>query len=221
MLNKIRLFLKWIWRIVIWLFEARIFFYIITTIPAVLLIFYFLLPDWESRFRISGMVFEVLGLSTVALGVRQTRQLFGRTGFFDNIIIWIKRCPKYNQAVNITPLSGSIKIKTHVAGIMTHSPSTKALTLEERVEKLEKVLHEKDELLQQTNKKIDELAEKTEQNIDVESQNRTAADKENSDLIKEAASGGILLESIGIFWILFGIVFATASEELVCILFCQ
>ena len=104
---------------------------------------------------------------------------------------------------------------------MTHSPSTKALTLEERVEKLEKVLHEKDELLQQTNKKIDELAEKTEQNIDVESQNRTAADKENSDLIKEAASGGILLESIGIFWILFGIVFATASEELVCILFCQ
>jgi hypothetical protein len=48
---------------------------------------------------------------------------------------------------------------------------------------------------------------------------RELGDEKNSKLVQEAAAGGLYLETMGVLWLLCGIIFATASNEIAKLIF--
>ena len=61
------------------------------------------LPVWwwksEPAFRITGMALQLLGLGTVAWGIRKTRELFGRPSMRERFLGWWHRRPRRRHTV--------------------------------------------------------------------------------------------------------------------------
>ena len=66
---------NWMKRVLAWLGHAYLLWIGLAAIPAVVLLSYVVFANWEARIRIAGMGLDLLGLSTVAFGLRETSGL--------------------------------------------------------------------------------------------------------------------------------------------------
>lgn len=186
----------------------------IFAIPGILLLSWVLLPSWEPRIRLSGMFLELMGLATVAHGIRKTRSLFGRQGLLQLGRAWLTRFPGFRQNVKAVYGSASITLGgATVAGFGTVGPAPTA-TLDERVASLENGLNQAKQQLHEVNRKIDQETQRRQSDIKVVKQEVEVGDSKNKKLLEEAAAGGLYLEAMGVFWLAIGITLATASNEI-------
>lgn len=215
MINWIKQLSNWVLRIASWLWTAHRAFLAVIAIPVVFLICWALFPSWESRVRISGMCFELLGLITVVVGLYYTRKLFGRPGFLIIVRDWLKRFPRFKIDTHIYKGSGGIKFggaAVTALGTVSVSPSA---SLEKRVAVLEKGLENANRLINAIQQKVVEEARNHSSDLESERRERETGDESNQKLLQEVAVGGLYLEVTGVFWLLFGIFLATASNEIV------
>lgn len=207
---------NWIARIFVWIGEAKQTWVALFTIPLVFFIWWFALSGWELRIRFTGMSLELLGLSTVALGIRETGKRFSQPGLVEIARKWFGSFPKFRRDVRNVTGTGHLNLggQASVSGRGFVSLPTTA-SLEERVAFLETGLGRSFDLIHETQQRITKESHKFSSALDTARRDLESGDDKNAKLIQEAMAGGLYLEATGVLWLFFGILFATVSNEIV------
>lgn len=88
-------YLRSLWN---WLKEAWLFWLAFLVVAVSLLVAVGPGPS-EPRIRITGLILQLLGISTVSWGIHQTRLLFGRPTIISVVRKWLSRFTKYRRRV--------------------------------------------------------------------------------------------------------------------------
>jgi len=205
---------NWVRRVLAWLGDAYLLWIAVLAIPTLFALACIVFQSWEERIRITGMCLELLGLATVALGLRETRKLFNQPGLLQLAERWLREFPTFYRNVRIVTGTGHMSMgDASATGFASASASANA-SLEERVAILEKSLNQTNMALQEAQEKIDEETQKRTRALEAERQNRETGDESNRRLLQEAMAGGLHLETMGVLWLFTGITLATASSEI-------
>lgn len=170
----------------------------------------------SATIRYAGTTLQLLGLVTVAIGLSQMRQLFGRPSVSAAVVGWFGRLA--NAFTVPEPITGEGFLAAGHAtltgkGRVVHGIKPGA-PLEERVSVLEKNL---DLLRDELDAEVDRLQRKltaVEASIDREKQVRQEEDAKTVRRIEEVAVGGLHLETVGLFWLILGVV-ATGIPDVI------
>lgn len=209
---------SWIVEVFNWLGEAKQTWIALFAIPVVFLWWFFILPGWELRIRITGMSLELLGLGTVALGIAETHKLFKRPGVVKTAGEWLGRFPKFQRKLRISTGTGHLNVQGQsTASAVGYASLTATASLEERVASLERSLDRAIALIHETQRTITAESQKLGSALDAARCERELGDGENAKLIQKAMADGLHLEVIGVLWLFFGIIFATASNEILTV----
>jgi hypothetical protein len=170
--------------------------------------------------RFGGTILQIMGLFTVALGLWKTRQLFGRPSLVASLKGYLKRLGRVFQQPKPVTGSGSITLPAfdiRGEGRFRHGLPAGA-SLDQRVDALEKnldLLERKfDSKTQNVNKRFAELDERVQR----ETKERSAADEKVMTQIEEVAVGGLHLESVGLVWLIFGVLGASVPDVIAALL---
>lgn len=159
------------------------------------------------------MFLELMGLATVALGIRETRSLFGRPSLVHVGRNWLARFPRFRISAHVIVGTGGFTLGGMSASAFGTSGPAPTATLEERVAILEKNVNQTNALIHETQRKLDQESQQRQHELTAEKREREDGDNKNKQLVEEAAAGGLYLEITGAFWLAFGITMATASNE--------
>ncbi|MGI9068953.1 MAG: hypothetical protein ACR2HX_21435 [Pyrinomonadaceae bacterium] len=148
---------RWLRALWSWLAEARDFWLaVVVVVVAILLVAR--KGVTEPEIRITGLVLQILGIGTVAWGIRETGVLFGRPDIVRLAREWLRRFPAYGGrvvtgSVNITVPGATMQARGYVPAIA--GPST---TVEARVEALEKNVKYINDRIDETQTEMDQKA---------------------------------------------------------------
>jgi hypothetical protein len=219
MIAQLKQFLAWLQRIVVWMLRMKRF-WIAILVPALLIVWLICIRSLRSpepQIRIAGLITELLGVGTVAIGLREIRKLFDRPSLPERFFRWLKERPPYRIKPNVIQVSGNMAIELRSTGHATSSPPP-SWSLEERVNWLEKSLNQTHELIYKTQQQINEEAQKQSNTLESERREREAAVDKTKKLLEEATIGGLYLEATGVLWLMIGIILSHASHEIESIL---
>jgi hypothetical protein len=197
---------RWLAAVLRWVRRSWLVLVAPVSVAVVFMIVYALPLTVEPRVRIIGLLLQLLGLTTVAYGLRETRKLFNRPTL---VAERLRQFPPFTPKTYVLSAEpGTYHITGHAA-----EAQLQALSIEQRVEMLEGRLAEQDRLMHKTWTNIRDTLES-------ERRSRESADSTLQRQLEEFAAGGLHLETIGLFWILVGVILATASVE-IAKLFCS
>lgn len=203
---------RWPRRTLAWLMRARLPMF---TALVVLLALAMSLCYWQTEpsVRISGLLLQLLGIAAAAVGIRDTRRMFGKPSFLEQVRAWLKAVPGFKprtvSASGSATLSMSASAKAHVwrgAGTDT--------TLESRLSAAEANL---DELYRRANaaeSALDAHVRTSEQRLREEVDARKEADRQLHLKIEAASTDGLHLAAVGVVWLACGVVMSTVPNEL-------
>jgi hypothetical protein len=169
--------------------------------------------------RYAGTALQVLGLATVAYGLSQTRQLFGRPSLRSNICGWFRKlaeafvAPKPVSLQVSNGVIASVGLDAQLVRVAGEEAS-----LEHRVSVLEKNLNQLRDELNANKKEFQQKIKTIRERIDSETQERRTEDEQTAKRIEELAVGGIHLEIVGLWWLFFGIVGTSIPDEIAAVL---
>lgn len=170
----------------------------------------------EAMFRTAGMVLQLMGLATVAVGLSQTRRLFGCPSSAAKAMSWVRRLGAvFGRSNAITGqayvssgevrMSGSARVRI---GATPDAP------MERRVEVLEQnyalFQAEFDASVAQAANALQGLRSA----LGPESSARQAEANATAAKLEEMAVGGLHLESIGVIWLAIGVIGTSVPAEI-------
>jgi len=163
--------------------------------------------------RYSGTVLQILGLSTVALGLRQVRRMFNRPSVSAAMLGWLRRLAATftgPKPISLQASFGAFATMTGEARLIRGVRP--GATLDERVSILEENLKllrdELDSRLQGVRRELGTVKE----SIERESQERRVAGEKTARKIEEVAIGGLHLEVVGLMWLFLGVAAASIPD---------
>lgn len=168
----------------------------------------------ESRFRLTGLILEVLGIGTVVYGLIKNLKLFERTHLLGIIIEKFKRFPKFKKhhhtlsaslISSIANVSGNLSVRVSPA---SNAPiEDRVAYLEEQIKQVQSQAFDNKALFEKKLKKLsDDFAD--------DSLKRDIDDEKAKQDFKEYVVGDAYIELMGIIWLIIGAISATASTEL-------
>lgn len=164
----------------------------------------------EDTLRISGMVYQILGLGTIVYDLYGAAKLFEITGYLERKI---KTFPKFTPTsitINIPPID--IVLNASVGSVsIIQEPST----IEEKLNAFKK---EVDDKLKVMREDIYQEFNRHHKIIQKERLDRIQADKDNKDLIKSVTTDNVFWSFAGILWIFLGIIFSSIPKEITYLL---
>jgi hypothetical protein len=205
---------RWLRALLSWLSEARHFW-----LAAVVLVVAILLVArngvTEPQIRITGLVLQVLGIGTVAWGIRETRVLFGRPDIFTLSREWIRRFPVYGGRVvtgsgNTTAPAATMQGRGYVSAVA--GPNA---TVEARLEAFERNMKYMNDRTDAIQAEMEQNARAQRQALVQEQQTRAKKDQELSAKLDATEIGGLHISAIGALWLFVGVTMSTAAPELV------
>lgn len=196
-----------------WLFDARLFC-LALSVAAGPLVFALRTSASEPTIRIMGLALQVLGIATVAWGIRETRALFGHDDLFTIAKKWFVRVPVYGGRV----VSGSVNLTeggdtAHFLGCVSSTASPNA-TVEERVSVLEKNVQHLNERIDEAQTEMDQGFRAQSSALEEEKHNRSNEDQLLSAKLEATETGGLHISAMGALWLFIGVSLSTASVEL-------
>ena len=170
------------------------------------------------QLRIGGWWLQVLGVSMVAIGLKQTRDLFDVPSVKEQALNWLKRFPKVFARREI--IKGTISIegapgKMKAYGTVEPKPDA---SIEERLNALEEKYKQLNQKLIAARNEIEVEAQRLDENLEEERRTRDEADAAIREQLESFSVGGLHLESVGLIWLLVGITLGTLSGEVVDLL---
>jgi hypothetical protein len=169
----------------------------------------------ERQVRIAGVALELLGVLTVALGIRDTRRAFD-----DSPTMWqaIKQRwdgrPRFGPKNVVLAAEGASFGTSFGSARLTVRAGPNA-TIEQRIDLLEqnydRLTDELDRSNAEAKKKWDELSKA----LDLERKERQMANEETRRQLTKSIAEGVHLEFIGVVLFAVGMIAATASQEIV------
>lgn len=204
---------NWLRALLHWLFDARIF-WLTLCVAAGALAFALRKSATEPEIRLTGLALQVLGIATVAWGIRETRSLFGRPDLFTLAKKWIKRVPIYGKrtvatSVNLTGVGATL----HGSAIVSSTAPPNA-TVEERISVLEKNIQHLNKRIDETQTEMDQGFRAQSSALEEEKQNRSREDQLLSEKLEATETDGLHISAMGALWLFIGVSLSTASVEL-------
>ena len=206
--------IQWVKAVLYWIVEPRLFWLCTFVVVASVALVLFGGVS-EPKIRIIGLLLQLCGIGTVVWGLRQTRKLFGRPGFFENLVEWLKRFPKYKpRAVSI---EGNITLpRIQLAGSAHGWQSAgPEASIEKRLAVVERNLLDLNQRLVQVQQRIDDETRKITSELHEERVLREKEDGETKRKIELSQTGGLSISIMGLVWLLLGVILSTASAEIV------
>lgn len=167
----------------------------------------------EPALRLTGLGLQLLGICIVAVGIRQTRSLFGHPSLIERALGWIGRFPVYGGRV--VTLGGSVSIGAFTAsgrGYVESCP--RDATNDARIEALEANVQRLRDRITQAEVEADKCAQKLTQQVAAEQQDRATEDRKLAARLESAAAGGLHISAMGVAWLFAGVTLSTASPEI-------
>jgi hypothetical protein len=173
--------------------------------------------DPEKHLRYAGLLLQLLGLVVVAIGIRDTRRLFGRPTLTAAIRVWIgKLAAAFGPPLIRVSASATIAIESRAAGQGTVSTALteRSSTVEQRLAELERANVEIRQGLREISRQVTAIGPELREMIDKERDRRVQEDLKLRRLLEDQAAGGLHLETAALIWLLIGTIVATISSEL-------
>lgn len=212
-LTRVRHLYNWLRAILYWLFDASLFWF---AVGVVITSLFFVVRKGvsEPEIRLTGLALQVLGIATVAWGIRETRALFGRPDILTLARNWFRRAPVYGKRV----VSGSFNItlpglEAHARGYAS-STATLDATIEKRVGVLEENIKHLNRRIDETQAEIDQNSQAQSAALEQEKQERSQQDQELSVKLEATETGGLHISAMGALWLFVGVTLSTASVEI-------
>lgn len=181
-----------------------------------------MLAEMEPRLRLAGLALQLLGVATVAVGIRNVRKQFGLPGIIDKATETARalRWPEpkgrvFNVEVR-EPAGISASMSAAAAiGIAVQGPTP---TVEQRLAGLERSLQGASQSIAELRTLIADEVGARKAGIEAEEKRRAEADSVVGKALQDATAGGIRLNAMGVVLLFEGLVLSTASMELAKIL---
>jgi len=171
----------------------------------------------EDMLRYSGLLLQLAGLVVVAIGIRDTRRLFGRptlvqiaATWFERLRVALRNPPAVITARGSISLSGSLTLRASGTATLSAAPRS----IEERVASLEKAADGARERLNALHDQIQTSAKGLRDQLAAEERARQEADGTLRHLLEDQAAGGLHLETMGLCWLLVGTIVGSLTTEL-------
>jgi hypothetical protein len=170
--------------------------------------------DAGTYLQVAGAVGELAGLATVAFGISETRASFTDQPSLahrarERIRRAVDRLMKRPQTVTVGTVAGSVSFGGGRVRATVGFGPWDDVQLAERIERLKHAIENHEQQLYALDKRIDEEeAARTEALRRIEQQ-AEEVNREMRDLIREAAAGGLRLETIGVVLFAAGVIFGT------------
>jgi hypothetical protein len=206
--------LNWITRLLHWLASARLA--VLTVAVVVVAVCVSLFIHTEPAIRLAGLCLQLLGIAAAALGIRDTRRMFGKPSFLQLLRSWATSWPRFKPKVQHASASGSISIGSSASATVWHGVTSDA-TVEQRIEALEANLKGVEGRLCSAEGAISTNERTFTSKLQREAQERGTQVAELHRKVEAASTDGLRLAAAGAFWLTIGVVLSTASPELVAL----
>jgi hypothetical protein len=203
---------RYLYAHVIWLSKVMALWGIV--LPFALLVFVKLLPwDLNSLVRYIGLILEVLGIITVAIGLKGKRELFKKPSFIEHIKNWWNQRPAWKLVV-VSGIGASMSggATCSARGSAWHGPIDD--TVESRLEAAEKNLLSLRSELQTFEQDTNAKYIKLDKVIESERQTRESSVQEIRTRLEDLAARDISFEALGVYWLFCGLVFSSLPSEI-------
>ena len=166
----------------------------------------------EKQIRLAGLFLSILGLAFVAIGVASTRRKFDQPSIFVRPWRFFKSFPHFPQPITGT-MHGSLAGATGKArGFVV--PSVEGLTVEERLERLERTVLDLSIDASTTRDEIDQRFAEQTASLKQERDERKDGESSIRRELEASATGGLDQALYGVLWLFFGSIYTTVPVEL-------
>ena len=174
-------------------------------------------PD-EIIVRLAGLWLQLLGIGTVAWGIRETRKRFGHPSLWregrQRFRQWLRTRPRYGRRIGLKADSVSFSLSPGRAYFSVWSHVSPDANVEQRLEAIEKNLTRVRGELVRVERKTDDNIVKQDSNLRKEQLSRAKSVQEIRELLTATETGGLHISAIGAFLLFVGVVMSTLSAEL-------
>lgn len=180
----------------------------------------------EASIRTVGGILQVLGILSVALGISQLRRSFGLKGTVAEIIEELLHLAKtaVQRVAQMLGRRPAVINVTGAAALGLSSVRARAkvrsgpnASVDDRIALLERLIDTLEDGLSTLQDTIDREREQFNKALDAEKHAREDGFKALEDRVTSLAVGGIRLQTVGLVWLLLGVLLATWSQELASI----
>lgn len=168
----------------------------------------------EFSIRFTGLVLQVLGITTVMWGIHKTRVLFGHPSFINKIKAYLSRFPFLRHDVEVGISTASLSLITGKGRAYTTCGPGANPTIEARLDAIEKnvpLIHER---IDQTQKEMDEEFRKTADAIKREMQLRQTEASAIREKLEATGTGGVHISAVGASLLFVGVILSTLAMEI-------
>lgn len=173
----------------------------------------------DDGLRYAGLILQILGVATVAVGLRGRRQTFQRPGLPRLFLQWLTRFPRYTSKPHVISAQGiaSASASGSAHGFGWHGVPDNA-TVEDRLVALQKNLDTVKQLALDAQKQAQVEAARLHAKLESEKRERETSDRVLGAKLETVGVGNLHLEAAGVFWLIVGIILGTAPSEMVTLI---
>lgn len=205
---------EWFRAIGRWLWQGRKGWAPLVLVAITIFMCIFLARTTSDGLRFAGVILQLLGVVTVAIGLRDRRQTFQRPSFYQRFVQWLRSFPKYSPKPHILEMRGvasaSMGGSAYAFGWQGTPPGA---TVDQRFAVIEKNLETVKQLALDAQKQNQESASKIREELDAERRERSASDQALRLKVENIGAGNLNLEAAGVFWLIVGITLGTIPNE--------
>jgi hypothetical protein len=209
----------WLKRFVTWIFAPRLAWVVVTVIAVAIYVAFFALGT-EKAIRVAGLCLQLLGLIAAAIGIRDTRRLFGRPSLLGMVRSWIVNFPRITTRTVHLGAQATISMHDDVSAEVWEGAGDQP-TIETRLAAAEKNLLATREYFHKWRASADRTLRELKVNILSEQAARELGDRQLHVKIEASSADGLHLAAAGVAWVLVGTVLSTVPNELLAFLQCM
>ncbi len=168
----------------------------------------------EAGFRWIGLVLQLLGVGTVAWNIHGTRRLFDRPAIVTEAVQWLRRVPRFRASTTVLTATGHLGLSFGRARLDIWHNADPSAALEARLDAAEKNLSGMRDRLKELERETEHRLLQQTIALEAEKQARATEDKNIRDKLKTAQVEGLHISTMGIVWLIAGVIMSTVSSEL-------
>jgi hypothetical protein len=154
--------------------------------------------EWVSFVRCLGLFLQWLGLASVALGIAETRKLFGKPNLWARFLGWLKAFPFFRRSVILLTGVSNFSAATCSARGQVISHAGPGASLEERLAVAERNINHLRDDLRASENLASERIQQLQLSIDERTSSLSEADTRTMNRLESFSVGGIDLEFTGL-----------------------
>jgi hypothetical protein len=169
--------------------------------------------------RYAGTILQVLGLFTVAEGLRRMRRMFGRPTLRAGAKDWFRRLVAAFRQPAPIDLVVILESGAHMTGeVRVRQSAGPGASVDQRLEVLQENVNRLEEELDAKIRELRKRIADVQESLKRESEERTAGDGRTARQIEEVAVGGLHLEIVGLLWLTLGVLGTSIPDQIAALL---